>query len=91
MAYKAVSLLRGEKRAELIRILGDAELRSSDAGLRSGIELVEQSGALAECRADAKALVEAAWPALAEALPQTQAKIMLRIFVTHLFNMPFEM
>ncbi|MCB1496211.1 MAG: polyprenyl synthetase family protein [Bauldia sp.] len=88
---KAVSLLEGAGQAELIRILDGLRSTSQAGDLAVGIELIEQSGAFDQCRADATALVEAAWPPFAEVLPQTTAKVMLRVFVTHLLDSNFDM
>lgn len=91
VTHKAISRLDGKDRSRLIAILDDTDLRMSEAGLAEGIALVERSGALEAARADAKALVEADWPSFAAALPPTQSKIMLRVFVTNLLSLPFEM
>lgn len=89
--HKAINLLDGEAQNELIQILDDADLRNSDCGLQRGIKLVEQSGALEECRDEAKALVENEWPAFSEALPHSQSKIAIRLLITNLLDLPFEM
>jgi geranylgeranyl pyrophosphate synthase/predicted secreted hydrolase len=86
--HRAVRLLPRPERDQLIALLDDPVARQTADGLAAGIRLVEQSGALAACRAEARVLVDADWPAFAETLPHSQAKIMLRIFVASLLDLP---
>ena len=88
---KAVTMLPADEQAELIALLNDPHLRNSDHGLTHGIHLIERSGALDAARSDAKAMVEAAWPTFSTIAPQSSAKLALRLYITHLLNMPLEM
>ncbi|MBZ0217350.1 MAG: polyprenyl synthetase family protein, partial [Fimbriimonadaceae bacterium] len=89
--HKAITMLEGVERSTLIDILENPKIRNSEPGLRRGIELVERSGALKACRAEAKALVETEWQTFSNVLPQSQSKILIRLFLTNLLDLPFEM
>lgn len=89
--HLAMRALEGGPRRRLTEILGHDELRQSEAGLEEAIGLIEASGALERCRAEARALMEADWPAFSAALPQTHAKLMLRALLTSLLDLRFEM
>jgi geranylgeranyl pyrophosphate synthase/predicted secreted hydrolase len=88
--WKAVAMLSPRDRDRLIAILDDPVLRTTETGLCEAIGLVERSGALDVCRDDAKALAEADWPAFRDALPHSQARIMLRVFVSNLTGLTLD-
>jgi geranylgeranyl pyrophosphate synthase len=88
--HLAVLSLEEEPKRRLTEILGNDELRQSPAGLEEAIALIEASGALDRCRAEARALMEADWAAFSAALPQTQAKLMLRAMLSSLLDLRFE-
>ncbi len=89
--YKAVNLLPRAEQDELIDIVNTESLRGSEAGLERGIELIEQSQAFDICRKDAKALVEKEWPRFSREVDPSQSKVMLRLLITHILNIPLEM
>ena len=88
--HLAMQMLEGGRRRRLATILADDETRRSAAGLEEAIALIEQSGALDRCRAEARRLLEADWPAFSAALPQTHAKLMLRAMLSSLIDLRFE-
>lgn len=88
--HRAVNLLDGADRRRLVEILESPAIRSADPGLDEAIRLVEKSGALDDCRAHARMLMEEDWPAFSRALPSSLPKIMLRILLTKLIDIPFE-
>jgi geranylgeranyl pyrophosphate synthase/predicted secreted hydrolase len=89
--YRAVQLSEGVARERLVEILATARLHPDAGHLAEAIALIESSGALDAVRREAKAMVEADWPAFSRALPATRAKLMLRILLTTLLDTPFEM
>ena len=62
-------------RRELATLLQDPE-----GNVRRILDLVEGCGAVDWCHRYARELVEEAWPAVDEALPESQSKLMLRAF-----------
>jgi len=88
--HKAVGLLAGAEKRRLMEILACEETRRSDAGLREAIGLVEASGALEACRRHARELMEADWPVFSRALPASRHKLMLRILLDKLIDLPVE-
>jgi len=88
--HKAVQRLSGFEKQRLVEILSGEELRRSEAGLQEAIALIEGSGAFKECRREAKQLMDEAWPAFSRILPASRHKIMLRILLTKLIDLPAE-
>ncbi len=89
--WKAVTMLALPDRDRLIAILNDPQLRATNAGHSEGIALVERSGALAACMAEAKQLAESDWPSFRATLPHSQARIMLRLFVSNLTGLSLDL
>jgi len=89
--FKAISLLPPAERDRLVKLLSDTSERTSPDGLAAGLDLMERSGAFDACRNEAKALVEETWPAFSAAVNQTQGKVVLRLLITNLLNLPLEM
>ena len=88
--HKAVERLNGADKRRLMEILACEALRRTEAGLSEAIRLVEGSGALEACRRFAKDLMDKDWPALSGALPASRHKMMLRILLTKLIDLPVE-
>ena len=75
---KAMSLGNQAERARLWEILS---ARTTDRELiAEAIGIVEECGALDACRLDADLLVERGWAELDPVVPETLAKLMLRVF-----------
>lgn len=87
--HKAVHLLEGANRKRLTEILASEELRRTEAGLNEAIRLIENSGALEACRHYAQELMDKDWPAFSRVLPASRQKLMLRILLTRLIDLPF--
>lgn len=87
--HKAVHLLQGSKRKRLTDILASEELRRTDAGLNEAILLIENSGALEACRNYARELMDRDWPAFSRVLPASRQKMMIRMLLTRLIDIPF--
>lgn len=85
---RAVRLLEGPDRRRLQEILGAPDLRGAPAALDEAIALVERSGAPAACEAEAKALVDADWPAISRVLPASRHRMLLRMMLTRLIDRP---
>ena len=89
--HKAALLLDGPRRERLLDIMTTRELRRTEPGLAEAIHLIETSGALEAVRLEAKQMVEKDWPAFSRALPSSRPKIMLRVLLTTLLDLPLEM
>jgi geranylgeranyl pyrophosphate synthase/predicted secreted hydrolase len=88
--HKALDRLAGADKQRLTEILACETLRRTQAGLNEAIGLIEASGALAACRRYAKQLMDEDWPAFSRALPASRHKMMVRILLTKLIDLPVE-
>ncbi|HEY3128911.1 MAG TPA: polyprenyl synthetase family protein, partial [Acidobacteriota bacterium] len=76
---RAIELLESSHKERLVEILCDADLRKTPAILREGIELVQRSGALADCRSEAESMFHAAWSQFSASIAPSYAKILLHM------------
>jgi hypothetical protein len=79
-------MLPPRKRARLIRILAGRQARAP-AVLREAVALIEESGALQVCHAEAVRLMTREWRRLSRLLRPSRAKIMLRALCAQLLRM----
>jgi len=77
-------------RDRLQRILCSPALRRDPGGLKEGIGLVRESGALPACRREAKLMVEKEGESLSLFLASSEPKIMLRLLCDHLLELSFQ-
>lgn len=73
--------LRGLDKADRRRfeeIVCSPDLRRTSSGLAEAIDLVRRSGALESCRQRAEEIVSGSWRGLAESLPSSESKMLLR-------------
>lgn len=88
--FRAVKKLEGEPRAKLLSIICSKNRRKS-AAVREAIGLIRSSGAVEECRQQAKDMFENEWRRLSRRLPNSEAKIMLRMLCQNLLNINFDL
>jgi len=73
-AVRALERLDADRRRRLEAILLSPVLRQTPEAIAEGVALVRASGALDVCRAEARAIVEAAWRALSQVVPPLRAQ-----------------
>ncbi len=86
--HKAVQLLEGSNQRRLTEILSCEKLRRTDEGMNEAIILIRGSGALEACRQFAQELVDEDWPAFSRVLPASRHKLMLRVLLAKLIDLP---
>ncbi|MCJ8500228.1 polyprenyl synthetase family protein [Desulfatitalea alkaliphila] len=86
---QALEQVRGDAGTHLRRLMWDADLRSDAAALDRGIEIVQHSGVLEQCREEARAMVRGNWEAVADILRPSEAKTMLRLLCANLTDLTF--
>jgi geranylgeranyl pyrophosphate synthase/predicted secreted hydrolase len=85
---RALALLDEKDKTRLIRILCSPGERQQYGFQEEGIALVRKSGALGQCRAEAQAMVDESWRTFSKAVPPSEPKVMLRLFVKNLIQPP---
>jgi len=88
--FQAVKKLEGEARKRLIATICSEERRKK-AVVREAIQLIRSSGAVEVCRQQARDMFEDAWRRFSRRLPNTEAKIMLRMLCQNLLNVNFDL
>jgi len=88
--FQAVKKLEGEPRKRLIATICSSE-RRKNAVVREAIRLIRASGAVEACRQQARDMFEDAWRRFSRRLPNTEAKIMLRMLCRNLLNLNFDL
>lgn len=86
--HRAVHLLDGADKQRLTEILASEELRQTESGRNEAILLIKSSGAPEACRRYAQELMDRDWPAFSQVLPASRHKMMLRILLTRLIDLP---
>ena len=76
---RALMLLRGEPSKQRW-LWGQYGVEQSARDIGGMVRLIEESGAFDECIAEAHGLVDEAWKAVDEAVPDSFAKVCLRAF-----------
>jgi len=83
---RALALLDRGDQDRLATILCSPQVRQHPEYISEGIRLVRKSGALAECRREARALVDEAWHLFSKKVPQSEPKVVLRLFSLNLIE-----
>lgn len=86
---RSLEQVRGDEGAHLRRLMWDADLRSDEDALNRGIDIIRQSGALEQCREEARDMVRGNWEAMADFLRPSEAKTMLRLLCANLTDLTF--
>jgi geranylgeranyl pyrophosphate synthase len=86
---RAARSLRGAARKRLWEILFSEELRRQAGPIEEGVDLIQGSGALEQCRTEAKALVDPAMKGLAGRLAVSESKISLLYLCHYLLDLDF--
>ena len=73
-----------------MEILGNREARRDPEVLEEGVDLVISSGSLEWCRDLANSMIEEEWKRFSTAVPQTEAKIMLKMLISALLKQAYE-
>jgi geranylgeranyl diphosphate synthase type 3/geranylgeranyl diphosphate synthase type I len=87
---KAVKMLDGEVRERFKEILCDKNLRTKEATLQEAVELVQQSGALDQCKQEARTMSMEGWQLFADAVPGCEAKIMLNMLHLKMLDLAYD-
>ncbi|MGA2262294.1 MAG: polyprenyl synthetase family protein [Acidobacteriota bacterium] len=82
--FRALERLPQPERNRLRAILCSETLRAQRTALSEGISLVRNSGALEACRKEAQKMFDREWGHLAQKLPPTEPRMMLRALCAHL-------
>jgi geranylgeranyl pyrophosphate synthase len=85
--HRALERLTGDSRKRLQTILCSPTLRGETEVLGEGIELIRSSGALAQCRQEARDLLEEGWRILSGRVPASEPKTLLRALCAGLVGM----
>ncbi len=83
---RALELLDNQDSSRLRQILCSDYLRQDPQTLHEGIALVQKSGSLAQCRAEALTMADGAWEKFSRIVPPSDPKVMLRLFTQNLLN-----
>lgn len=86
---RALEQVRGDAGDHLRRLMWDAALRRDEDALNRGIEIVQQSGVLEQCREEARVMVRRNWEGVADILRPSEAKTMLRLLCANLTDLTF--
>jgi octaprenyl-diphosphate synthase len=84
--FKAVQSLNGSAQKRLQDIICSEKLRKESKNIEEGVQLVQKSGALEQCREEAKSLMEPAVKTITETLPASESKILLLYLCQHLLD-----
>lgn len=87
---RALERLPDRDRGRLAAILCSQALRGDSRAIDEGIRLIQESGALAACRDEARAIFDRAWTDLACLLPASDAKAYLRPFFFKVLELPYD-
>ncbi len=85
----ALEALTGEEREFLVRLLCK-EIPPSADHIDRGMQLVRRSGALEKANAKVLSLLYDAWDNLCRAVPQSDARMMLKVMCEHLLKLDFD-
>lgn len=85
----ALQRLQGEDLAFMENLLS-GRMASSGEPLERGLNLVRQSGALELANEKVLSLLDESWEALCRAVPQSEARILLRVMCEHLLKLDFD-
>jgi geranylgeranyl pyrophosphate synthase len=88
--FQAVKKLEGEPRKKLLAMICSKERRKT-AVVHEAIRLIRSSGAVEACRQQARDMFEDAWRRFSRRLPNSEAKIMLRMLCQNLLNVNFDL
>jgi len=77
LTHQALVRLRGSEQRRLLQIIGCRLAADDDAILEEGIGLIERSGAVAACRAEAWERFVKAWADMERALPPTPSRTLV--------------
>lgn len=88
--FRASQKLEKEQRKRLLSIICSKD-RYKIGAMREAIRLIRLSGAVEECRQQARDMFENAWQRLSRRLPNSEAKIMLRMLCQNLLNINFDL
>jgi len=84
--FKAVQSLNGSAQKRLQDIICSEKLRKESKNIEEGVQLVQKSGVLEQCREEAKSLMEPAVRTITEILPASESKILLLYLCRHLLD-----
>ena len=83
---RALERLDDQRRVRLLEILATRGPDTDKAMLSEGIDIIKGSGALEECRSQARAMVETAWADLSKHVAPSVSKTMVRLMFSRLFD-----
>lgn len=86
---RALTWLTGSSSARLAEILCSPELRACKDAISEGTDLIVRSGALEQCRDEARAMLRDSWSRVKPCLLPSHARIMLRCLGEHLVDLDF--
>ena len=89
--FCALQKLEGQPKQRLPAIICSQDQRRNPAVVREAIRLIRTTGAVEECRQQAKDMFEDEWRRLSRRLPNTEAKIMLRMLCQNLLNINYDL
>jgi octaprenyl-diphosphate synthase len=83
---QALTCLGEKDRNRLIEILCSDQIRRHPEFQAEGISLVRKSGALEQCRTEARSMMDEAWHIFSLEIPPSEHKVMLRLFSKNLIE-----
>lgn len=89
--FRAIQKLKGSQKQMLLTIICSPDRRKNPEAVQEVIRLIRVSGAVEECRQQAKDMFEEGWRRLSRRLPNTEAKIMLRMLCQNLLNINYDL
>ena len=84
---RAVEDLNEPRRSRLKKIVSAPSLREDPGCIAEAIHLVRNSGAMEECREEARTLIDQKWRSLAAMLPPSEPKIFLHLLYRNLIDL----
>jgi len=87
--YECLLHSGADEKKFLVDMLCSPEIRNDKNMLKTGAEIVRNSGVLEKCREEAKKMVEAEWENLSRQLPPTDQKILLRVLYSYLLDLDY--
>ncbi len=86
---KAMEKTEGSARETLQRLACDEGYRRDFHHIETGLRIIQESGALEECRREAHSMVQAQWHELSRHLVPSEPKLMLRLLCSKLTDLTF--
>jgi len=86
----ALKRLSGKKQDRLRKIVGSESLRVKPELVAEAVDLIRSSGALEECRENAKRMIRNEWRYFSKHVKSSESKIMLRMMCSSLLNISYE-